>query len=74
MAEAENLRRTGFSEADQRAYTTASPYIGQILGSGDYPYFIRYFQASVTPDPEQGFAFGLDCLLDGFAARLPNVS
>lgn len=70
VAEAETTRRTGFNEDDKRAYATASPYLQQIISSGHYPHFARYFNATVAVDPEQSFAFGLDCLLAGFTARL----
>jgi AcrR family transcriptional regulator len=68
LAEAENTRRTGLSEDDKRAYAT--PYVQQITASGRYPYFARFFSEGVSLDPEQGFGFGLDCLLDGMAAQL----
>jgi AcrR family transcriptional regulator len=69
VAEEQNTQRTGLTEEDKRMYAT--PYVQQIIASGRYPNFARFFSAGVTLDPEQGFAFGLGCLLDGLAARLP---
>lgn len=68
VAEEENTRRIGLSEADKRVLVT--PYVQQVIASGQYPNFARFFTEEVDLDPEQGFAFGLDCLLDGIAARL----
>lgn len=68
LAEEENTRRTGFSEADKHRYAT--PYVQQVIASGKYPHFERFFAEGATPDPDQGFAFGLDSLLDGLHARL----
>jgi hypothetical protein len=70
LAEEENTRRTGLTEQDKRMY--AAPYVQQIIASGRYPNFARFFTEGVNLDPDQGFAFGLDCLLDGLAARLPQ--
>jgi hypothetical protein len=71
-AEAENTRRTGFSEEAKRAFAT--PYVQKVIASGLYPNFARFFSERVTLDPEQGFSFGLECILDGLAARLPRLS
>lgn len=73
VAEEENTRRSGFSETDKRTYATASPYLQQIIASGRYPYFARFFNEGISPDPEQDFAFGLNCLLAGLAAGLPPI-
>lgn len=71
VAEEENTRRTNVSEADKRTYATTSSYVQQIIASGRYPYFARFFNEGIIPDPERDFAFGLDCLLVGLAAGLP---
>lgn len=46
----------------------------RILGSGRYPHIARIIEDDIDPDaPEsrdERFEFGLDCLLDGIAARL----
>jgi AcrR family transcriptional regulator len=43
--------------------------------SGRYPYLLRLIEAGVDPDAaetrDERFEFGLGCLLDGIAARLP---
>jgi AcrR family transcriptional regulator len=47
----------------------------RILGSGQYPFMARLIEEDIDPDsPEtrdERFEFGLDCVLDGIAARLP---
>lgn len=68
VAEEEHVRRTGLTEEDKRIYAT--PYIERLIEGGKYPNFARLFQAGIQPDSEQSFEFGLQYLLDGFAARL----
>lgn len=68
VAEEENTRRIGLTEADKRMSVT--PYVQHIIANGRYPNFARFFTEGVDLDPEQGFAFGLDCLFDGIAVRL----
>jgi AcrR family transcriptional regulator len=49
-------------------------FIEQVIKSGRYPHLAAVFDAGIDPDaPEtrdERFEFGLDCLLDGIAARL----
>lgn len=66
-AEAEHNRRTGLSEDDKRR--SATPYVEQVIATGRYPNFARWFQAGIQVDEERDFEFGLACLLDGFAAQ-----
>lgn len=48
----------------------------QVVKSGRYPHLAAVLDAGIDPDaPEtrdERFEFGLDCLLDGIAARLPS--
>ena len=69
VAEEENARQIGLSEADKHAL--AAPYVRRLIASGRYPNFERFF-AEITGEPqaEDGFEWGLDCLLDGLAAKL----
>jgi hypothetical protein len=50
-------------------------FANRILGSGQYPFMARLIEEDIDPDsPEtrdERFEFGLDCVLDGIAARLP---
>jgi AcrR family transcriptional regulator len=52
-------------------------YVEMIRGSGRFPLFMRVVDDARTPhDPrmvQQGFEQGLQCLLDGVAARLPSM-
>jgi AcrR family transcriptional regulator len=42
-----------------------------LLKAGDYPFYTRFIREGRPRDDGQaGFEFGLDCLLDGIAARL----
>ena len=68
VAEEEHVRRTGLTAEDKRSYAT--PYMEQLIERGQHPNFARFFRAGIQLDPEQGFEFGLQCLLDGFAVRL----
>jgi AcrR family transcriptional regulator len=49
-----------------------------VLGSGRYPHLARLLQRGFDPDApgtrDQRFEFGLGCLLDGIAARLPGTA
>ncbi len=65
LAEEENTRRTGLTDEAKRM--EATPYVEGIIHSGQYPYFARFFTEGISPDPDRGFSFGLDCLLNGFA-------
>lgn len=44
-----------------------------LMKAGDYPFFERSLREGRPRDDEAGFQFGLDCLLDGIAARLPGA-
>ncbi|KAB8140996.1 TetR family transcriptional regulator [Chloroflexia bacterium SDU3-3] len=71
VAEAEHSRRLDMSEEAKRA--AATPYVQRVVAGGQLPNFARFFAAQVQPDPEQSFAFGLDCVLAGIAARCPQL-
>jgi AcrR family transcriptional regulator len=72
IAEEEHTRRIGLSEADKREIIT--PYIQQMIASGRYPNFARFFAEEVNLDPEQSFTFGIECVLDGIAVQLAQRS
>jgi AcrR family transcriptional regulator len=72
VAEEEHTRRIGLSEADKRAL--AAPYIQRVIASGHYPTFARFFTEEVSLDPEQSFAFGIECVLDGIEVQLSKRS
>jgi AcrR family transcriptional regulator len=67
MGEAETARRTGLSEPEK--HRLATPYAERLIATGQYPNFARFFTASVAPGDDGDFEYGLDCLLDGLAAR-----
>ncbi|XYH99563.1 TetR/AcrR family transcriptional regulator C-terminal domain-containing protein [Sorangium sp. So ce1128] len=67
LAEAEAQRRTDLSEAQWRA--AVAPYVRKIIEEGKHPQFARRVLDAEDLDSEAQFEFGLDCLLDGLAAR-----
>lgn len=70
LAEEENTRRTGLTEEDKRA--SVASYLDAVIRGGSHPHFARFVTEGIVLDPEQSFSFGLDCLLQGFAACLPE--
>ncbi len=67
LAEQEARRRTGLTEEEWRA--AVSPYISDVVASGRYPEVNRRISDAEDLDHDEQFEFGLDCLLDGIAAR-----
>ena len=53
----------------------SAEFAKRLLQSGDYPHIARFIEEDVDPDApdtrDQRFEFGLDCVLDGIAARIP---
>jgi AcrR family transcriptional regulator len=70
IAQREAYRRYGWSsDDDMRA--AAGPRLLWLLKRGDYPTVAHYIvDGSNQDDADWGFAFGLECVLDGIAARL----
>jgi AcrR family transcriptional regulator len=68
----EEERRTGMTPEQWMART--SPYIRQILDSGDHPVFRKIVIEARQPhmDSDARFAYGLDRILDTIAAGLPD--
>jgi AcrR family transcriptional regulator len=60
-------------EAELREIMSA--HVNRLRATGRYPNFLRIFDQGIDPDAaatrDARFEFGLDCLLDGIAARLP---
>ena len=61
------------SEAERNAFL--AEHLERLRATGRFPRFLRIFDEGVDPDAPQTrderFEFGLECLLDGIAARLP---
>ncbi|MEU5211698.1 TetR/AcrR family transcriptional regulator C-terminal domain-containing protein [Streptomyces sp. NPDC020742] len=72
LAELRAQQRTGLTEDEWRA--GVGPYIRQVIDSGDYPQFARRVRDAEDLTPEEQFAFGLACVLDGIAARAPGTA
>ncbi|PRY37469.1 TetR/AcrR family transcriptional regulator C-terminal domain-containing protein [Umezawaea tangerina] len=61
-------QRTGLTERQWQH--SVGPYITRVLAAGEHPLLARRVHEGEDVDPDAGFAFGLDCVLDGLAARL----
>ena len=73
IAEQQAEARSGLGR--ERWMETQGQYVETIRSSGRFPLFMRVVDDARTPhDPhlvQEGFEQGLQCLLDGVAARLP---
>ncbi|MFC5187287.1 TetR/AcrR family transcriptional regulator C-terminal domain-containing protein [Actinomadura harenae] len=70
IAELQASRRTGMTEDEWRA--SVSPYIREVVDGGEYPHFSRRIIEADDQPPGRAFEFGLTCVLDGLAARIPR--
>lgn len=61
-------QRTGMTE--EQWQRSAGPYISGVIAAGEHPMVARRVLEAEEIDPDVAFAFGLDCVLDGLAARL----
>jgi AcrR family transcriptional regulator len=72
LAEQEAQRRTGLTSQQWQAWM--SPYVEKLMATGQYPIFSRIITDARLPHstggPDEGFALGLEVVLDGLAARL----
>ena len=62
-------QRTGLTE--EQWQRSMGPYISEVLAAGEHPMLARRVLEGEELDPDVEFAFGLDCVLDGLAARFP---
>jgi AcrR family transcriptional regulator len=62
------------SEAERRDFLAV--HVERLRATGRFPHFLRIFDEGLDPDAaetrDERFEFGLECLLDGIAARLPG--
>ncbi len=67
--------QVGHLSEDER-YEMMAAHAERLRTTGRFPHFLRIFDEGIDPDaPETRdarFEFGLDCVLDGIAARLPG--
>lgn len=61
-------QRTGLSKEEWQH--SMGPYITEVLAAGQHPMLARRVHEAEELDPDVEFTFGLDCVLDGLAARL----
>jgi len=71
LAEQEAQRRTGLTTEQWQA--RMAPYVATLMESGRYPAFNRVITDAKLPHSgrDEGFARGLDLVLDGLAAGIP---
>ena len=73
LAEQEAQRRSGLST--QQWQERMAPYVATLMASGRYPTFNKIISDARLPHsdggPDEGFALGLELVLDGLAAGLP---
>jgi hypothetical protein len=71
LAEQEAQRRTGLNTRQWQA--RMAPYIATLIDSGKYPAFNRIISDAKLPHSgaDEGFALGLELVLDGLAASIP---
>ncbi|MEU1203834.1 TetR/AcrR family transcriptional regulator [Nocardia sp. NPDC005825] len=72
LSEIRAQRRTGLTENQWRE--AVGPYLRTAIATGDYPHFARRIRDAEDPTPEQTFAFGLSCVLEGVLATARAAS
>ncbi|GAB3973506.1 TetR/AcrR family transcriptional regulator C-terminal domain-containing protein [Actinoallomurus acanthiterrae] len=66
----EAVREGGWA-SEEEARMAYLPYVQWLIGTGRYPTLTRYIvEGSNEDDAQWQFEFGLECVLDGIAARL----
>jgi AcrR family transcriptional regulator len=70
LSERELQQRTNTTKEEWRA--SIAPYIREVVASGEYPQFARRVIEAEDHSFDELFEFGLSCLLDGIAARVPH--
>jgi AcrR family transcriptional regulator len=72
VAEEERMR-TRYGLDDAAAFLAAVAGMRELADAGGrYPLLARWLAAPDAASPDEQFTLGLDCLLDGIAARLPS--
>ena len=61
-------RRTGLTEEEWQR--SVGPYIDGVIAAGEHPMLARRVLEPEEAGPDEEFAFGLECVLDGLAARV----
>lgn len=70
VAQEQIKQRYGWKDDEERR-SAYHPYMSQLTSSGEYPHLTDYLvNGTNRDDGEWQFQFGLQCLLDGMAARL----
>ena len=63
---------------DAALHEIMEDHIGRLRATGRFPHFLRMYDQGIDPDAadtrDERFEFGLQCILDGIAARLPGAA
>ncbi|WP_224366771.1 TetR/AcrR family transcriptional regulator [Hyalangium versicolor] len=71
QSEARDLRVERESGMDEAQWQESFwPYLQRVIATGRFPMIARVVRDAIHPKPEAMFDQGLDCVLDGIAARL----
>lgn len=68
QAERTAERRSGLTKEEWQH--SMGPYISEVIAAGEHPMLARRVIEAEEPDPDDEFTFGLECVLDGLAARV----
>jgi hypothetical protein len=69
-AEETRMRRRVGVRSDAELADLARDWVDRIAADPRYPTLARWITDGAEVDPDEQFALGLDCLLDGIAARV----
>jgi AcrR family transcriptional regulator len=63
-------RQSGMTDEELNA--AIAPHLQRLMATGRYPTIARIIKGVSTTEPDQSFELGLECLLDGIAARITS--
>lgn len=69
---AQAAKNTGVSDEDW--WGAQAPFLEKVIASGDYPHLTRVSEEGAWDNRDDGFEFGLKCVLDGIEAQLSSSS
>jgi len=68
LSEQESYQRAGMTEEERRR--AVAPYMDRVIATGRFPNLARFLVSGAEMPDDRGFEFGLDCVLDGMAAKV----
>lgn len=72
LTEAEADMRTGLTDEQKRV--AGGSYLEGLFATGRFPHLQQFVASGVSGEYDQGFEFGLECLLEGIATRFSSAS